>query len=105
MTGGYLAYVVATASITGTFHHEDVYWCMADIGGFRAHHKYIYRLYGPKALAAHRVLSRRRRPQFPRRRRPCRLAERLGVNIFPHFTPPSACLGAKPRRRARIYHN
>jgi acetyl-CoA synthetase len=81
-TGGYLAYVTATAKYYQDIHPEDVYWCMADIGWITGH---SYIVYGPMALAATSVLYEGV-PQFPDAGRPWRIAERLDVNIF-HTSP------------------
>src|SRR5882762_1007184 len=81
-TGGYLAYVTATAKYYQDIHPEDVYWCMADIGWITGH---SYIVYGPLALAATSVLYEGV-PQFPDAGRPWRNAERLDVNIF-HTSP------------------
>ncbi len=81
-TGGYLAYVAATARWILDLRPSDVYWCLADIGWITGH---SYLVYGPLALAATSVLYEGV-PTFPDAGRPWRIAERLGVNIF-HTSP------------------
>jgi acetyl-CoA synthetase len=81
-TGGYLAYVTGTSKFIQDIHHEDVYWCMADIGWITGH---SYIVYGPLALAATSVLFEGV-PNYPDAGRPWRIAERLDVNIF-HTSP------------------
>ena len=81
-TGGYLAYVAGTSKYIEDIHPEDTYWCMADIGWITGH---SYIVYGPLALAATSVIYEGT-PTFPDARRPWRIAERLGVNIF-HTSP------------------
>jgi acetyl-CoA synthetase len=83
-TGGYLAYVTATAKNILDIHPEDVYWCMADIGWITGH---SYIVYGPLALGTTNVLYEGV-PTYPDPGRPWRIAERLGVNIF--HTAPTA---------------
>ncbi len=81
-TGGYLAYVAGTSKYVQDIHPEDTYWCMADIGWITGH---SYIVYGPLALAATSVVYEGT-PTYPDVRRPWRVAERLGVNIF-HTSP------------------
>jgi acetyl-CoA synthetase len=81
-TGGYLAYVTATAQFVQDIHPEDVYWCQADIGWITGH---SYIVYGPLALAATSVIYEGV-PTFPDAGRTWRIAEQLGVNIF-HTAP------------------
>jgi acetyl-CoA synthetase len=83
-TGGYLAYVTATARNILDIHQEDIYWCMADIGWITGH---SYIVYGPLALGTTNVMYEGV-PTFPDAGRPWRIAERLGVNIF--HTAPTA---------------
>src|SRR3989442_14022129 len=80
--GGYLAYVTWTSKYVQDIHPEDVYWCMADIGGTTGH---SYIVYGPLALAASSVVYEGV-PTHPDPGRPWRIAEDLGVNIF-HTSP------------------
>ena len=81
-TGGYLAYVAGTSKYIQDIHPSDTYWCMADIGWITGH---SYIVYGPLALAATSVVYEGT-PTYPDVRRPWRIAERLGVNIF-HTSP------------------
>jgi acetyl-CoA synthetase len=81
-TGGYLAYVTGTTKFYQDIHHEDVYWCMADIGWITGH---SYIVYGPLSLGATSVLYEGV-PNYPDAGRPWRIAERLDVNIF-HTSP------------------
>ncbi len=81
-TGGYLAYVTGTSKYVQDIHPEDTYWCMADIGWITGH---SYIVYGPLALAATSVVYEGT-PTYPDVRRPWRIAEELGVNIF-HTSP------------------
>lgn len=81
-TGGYLAYVAGTSRYIQDIHPTDTYWCMADIGWITGH---SYIVYGPLALAATSVIYEGV-PTWPDVRRPWRIAERLGVNIF-HTSP------------------
>jgi acetyl-CoA synthetase len=81
-TGGYLAYTAGTCKYYQDIHHEDVYWCMADIGWITGH---SYIVYGPLALGATSVLYEGT-PNYPDAGRPWRIAERLDVNIF-HTSP------------------
>jgi len=83
-TGGYLAYVTATAKYVQDSHPTDVYWCMADIGWITGH---SYIVYGPLANAATSVMYEGV-PTYPDAGRPWRIAERLDVNIF-HTAPTS----------------
>ncbi|MEO7066165.1 MAG: acetate--CoA ligase [Rhodanobacter sp.] len=81
-TGGYMAYVAGTSKYIQDIHPTDTYWCMADIGWITGH---SYIVYGPLALAATSVMYEGV-PTYPDVRRPWRIAERLGVNIF-HTSP------------------
>src|SRR5437588_1316330 len=81
-TGGYLAYVTGTSKYIQDIHHEDVYWCMADIGWITGH---SYIVYGPLALAATSVIYEGV-PTYPDAGRVWRIAERLGVTTF-HTSP------------------
>ncbi len=81
-TGGYLAYVAGTSKYIQDIHPTDTYWCMADIGWITGH---SYIVYGPLLLAATSVVYEGT-PTYPDVRRPWRIAERLGVNIF-HTSP------------------
>jgi len=81
-TGGYLAYVTATAKSIQDIHPNDVYWCLADIGWITGH---SYIVYGPLALGATSVIYEGV-PTYPDPGRPWRIAEKLGVNIF-HTSP------------------
>jgi len=81
-TGGYLAYVTATARWIQDLHPTDVYWCLADIGWITGH---SYIVYGPLALGATSVIYEGV-PAYPDAGRPWRIAQRLGVNIF-HTSP------------------
>lgn len=81
-TGGYLAYVAATSRYIQDIHPTDTYWCMADIGWITGH---SYIVYGPLAIAATSVIYEGV-PTYPDARRPWRIAEQLGVNIF-HTSP------------------
>jgi acetyl-CoA synthetase len=81
-TGGYLAYVTATAKWILDLHPTDVYWCLADIGWITGH---SYIVYGPLASAATSVIYEGV-PAFPDAGRPWRISEQLGVNIL-HTSP------------------
>ncbi len=83
-TGGYLAYVTATAKHILDIHPEDVYWCMADIGWITGH---SYIVYGPLSLGGTTVIYEGI-PTYPDPGRAWRLAEELNVNIF--HTAPTA---------------
>lgn len=83
-TGGYLAYVTATAKNILDIHENDIYWCMADIGWITGH---SYIVYGPLALGTTNVMYEGV-PTYPDPGRPWRIAQRLGVNIF--HTAPTA---------------
>jgi acetyl-CoA synthetase len=81
-TGGYLAYVAATAKYQQDIHPEDVFWCYADIGWITGH---SYIVYGPLAIGATSVMYEGV-PMYPDAGRLWRIAERLGVTIF-HTAP------------------
>jgi len=81
-TGGYLAYVAATARYQQDIHPEDVFWCYADIGWITGH---SYIVYGPLAIGATSVMYEGV-PSYPDAGRLWRIAERLGVTIF-HTAP------------------
>ncbi|MFS8569750.1 MAG: acetate--CoA ligase [Thermaerobacter sp.] len=81
-TGGYLAYVTATARYYLDIKPEDVYWCMADIGWITGH---SYIVYGPLSNGTSTVVYEGV-PTYPDPGRPWRIAEELGVTIF-HTSP------------------
>src|SRR5437016_12209212 len=81
-TGGYLSYVGGTSKYYQDIHHEDTYWCFADIGWITGH---SYIVYGPLALGTTSVMYEGV-PMYPDPGRPWRIAERLGVTIF-HTAP------------------
>jgi acetyl-CoA synthetase len=81
-TGGYLAWVAATARAVLDIHPDDVYWCLADIGWITGH---SYIVYGPLALGTSSVLYEGS-PTWPDATRPWRIAERFGVTVF-HTSP------------------
>lgn len=83
-TGGYLAYATATSKFVQDIQPNDVYWCMADIGWITGH---SYIVYGPLSLGATSVIYEGV-PSYPDPKRPWRLAQRLGINIF--HTAPTA---------------
>ncbi len=100
-TGGYLAYVTATARWILDLHPEDIYWCLADIGWITGH---SYIVYGPLSVGVTVVLYEGL-PTFPDAGRPWRVAERLGVTVF--HTSPTAIrqlrkLGPEEPRRHRL---
>ncbi|MGN6868821.1 MAG: acetate--CoA ligase [Solirubrobacteraceae bacterium] len=81
-TGGYLSYVTGTSKYYQDIHHDDVYWCFADIGWITGH---SYIVYGPLALGTTSVMYEGV-PTYPDAGRPWRIAEKLGVDIF-HTAP------------------
>ncbi len=83
-TGGYMAWVTATAKDILDIHQDDVYWCMADIGWITGH---SYIVYGPLALGTSSLLYEGV-PTYPDAGRPWRIAEKYKVNIF--HTAPTA---------------
>ncbi len=82
--GGYMSYVTGTSKYYEDIHPDDVYWCLADIGGITGH---SYIVYGPLSLGTTTVIYEGV-PNYPDGGRPWRIAEKLGVNIF-HTSPTS----------------
>jgi len=83
-TGGYMAYVTASAKYILDIQPEDVYWCTADIGWITGH---SYIVYGPLALGSSSVMYEGV-PTYPDAGRNWRIAQDLNVNIF--YTAPTA---------------
>lgn len=52
---GYMLYTALTFKYVFDYHHDDVYWCTADIGWITGH---SYITYGPLANGATSVLVR-----------------------------------------------
>jgi acetyl-CoA synthetase len=81
-TGGYLAYVTATARNVLDIKPEDTYWCNADIGWITGH---SYIVYGPLSLGTTSVMYEGP-PDYPHKGITWEIAERYDVDIF-HTSP------------------
>ncbi|XP_076837418.1 acyl-CoA synthetase short chain family member 2 like [Brachyhypopomus gauderio] len=81
---GYLLYTYLTFRYVFDHHHDDVYWCTADIGWITGH---SYIAYGPLANGATSVLFEGI-PVYPHVCRYWEIIEKYGVSKF--YTAPTA---------------
>ncbi|XP_026873237.2 acyl-CoA synthetase short chain family member 2 like [Electrophorus electricus] len=81
---GYLLYTSLTFKYVFDHHHDDVYWCTADIGWITGH---SYIAYGPLANGATSVLFEGV-PVYPHVGRYWEVIEKYGVSKF--YTAPTA---------------
>ncbi|XP_077078251.1 acyl-CoA synthetase short chain family member 2 like [Siphateles boraxobius] len=81
---GYMLYTSLTFKYVFDYHHEDVYWCTADIGWITGH---SYITYGPLANGATSVLFEGV-PVYPHVGRLWEIIEKYGVSKF--YTAPTA---------------
>ncbi|NOZ22541.1 MAG: acetate--CoA ligase [Planctomycetes bacterium] len=83
-TGGYLVGTYTTTKHIFDLHHDDVFWCTADVGWVTGH---SYLVYGPLAAGATCVMYEGA-PDWPDRDRFWAIIEKYGVSIF--YTAPTA---------------
>ncbi|KAK3513689.1 hypothetical protein QTP70_028781 [Hemibagrus guttatus] len=83
-TAGYLLYTFLTFKYVFDYHHDDVYWCTADIGWITGH---SYITYGPLANGATSVLFEGI-PVYPHVGRIWEIIEKHKVSKF--YTAPTA---------------
>ncbi|XP_057190704.1 acyl-CoA synthetase short chain family member 2 like isoform X1 [Triplophysa rosa] len=81
---GYMLYTALTFKYVFDYHHDDVYWCTADIGWITGH---SYITYGPLANGATSVLFEGV-PVYPHVGRFWEIIEKYGVSKF--YTAPTA---------------
>lgn len=81
---GYMLYTSLTFKYVFDYHHDDVYWCTADIGWITGH---SYITYGPLANGATSVLFEGV-PVYPHVGRLWEIIEKYGVSKF--YTAPTA---------------
>eukprot|EP00067_Danio_rerio_P009559 NP_001264046.1 acetyl-coenzyme A synthetase, cytoplasmic [Danio rerio] len=81
---GYMLYTSLTFKYVFDYHHDDVYWCTADIGWITGH---SYITYGPLANGATSVLFEGV-PVHPHVGRLWEIIEKYGVSKF--YTAPTA---------------
>nr|XP_055059570.1 acyl-CoA synthetase short chain family member 2 like isoform X1 [Misgurnus anguillicaudatus] len=81
---GYMLYTSLTFKHVFDYHHDDVYWCTADIGWITGH---SYITYGPLANGATSVLFEGV-PVYPHVGRCWEVIEKYGVSKF--YTAPTA---------------
>ncbi|TRY66115.1 hypothetical protein DNTS_035596 [Danionella cerebrum] len=81
---GYMLYTSLTFKHVFDYHHEDVYWCTADIGWITGH---SYITYGPLSTGATSVLFEGV-PVYPHEGRLWQIIEKYGVSKF--YTAPTA---------------
>ncbi|XP_052405651.1 acetyl-coenzyme A synthetase, cytoplasmic-like [Carassius gibelio] len=80
---GYMLYTSLTFKYVFDYHHDDVYWCTADIGWITGH---SYITYGPLANGATSVLFEGV-PVYPHVGRLWEIIEKYGVSKF--YTAPT----------------
>lgn len=83
-TGGYLVYAAMTHQFIFDYHHDEVFWCTADIGWITGH---TYTLYGP-LLNGGTTLLFEGVPNYPTPARYWDVIDKHQVNIF--YTAPTA---------------
>jgi len=83
-SAGYLLGVKLTTKWVFDIHHDDVFWCTADVGWVTGH---SYVCYGPLAAGATLVIYEGA-PTFPDAGRFWRICQEQGVTIF--YTAPTA---------------
>ncbi|XP_051990395.1 acyl-CoA synthetase short chain family member 2 like [Xyrauchen texanus] len=81
---GYMLYTSLTFKYVFDYHHDDIYWCTADIGWITGH---SYITYGPLANGATSVLFEGV-PVYPHVGRLWEIIEKYGVSKF--YTAPTA---------------
>uniref|UniRef100_A0A8C1J179 Acetyl-coenzyme A synthetase n=1 Tax=Cyprinus carpio TaxID=7962 RepID=A0A8C1J179_CYPCA len=81
---GYMLYTSLTFKYVFDYHHDDVYWCTADIGWITGH---SYITYGPLANGGTSVLFEGV-PVYPHVGRLWEIIEKYGVSKF--YTAPTA---------------
>jgi acetyl-CoA synthetase len=81
---GYLLHVSLTHKYVFDVHHEDIYWCTADLGWVTGH---SYVIYGPLCNGATTLLFEGV-PTYPHPDRFWSIVEKFRVNIF--YTAPTA---------------
>ncbi|KAG8446241.1 hypothetical protein GDO86_013910 [Hymenochirus boettgeri] len=96
--GGYMIYTATTFKYVFDYHHDDVYWCTADIGWITGH---SYLTYGPLANGATSVLFEGL-PIYPDISRMWQIIDKYNVSKF--YTAPTAIrllmkYGEEPVRR------
>jgi acetyl-CoA synthetase len=82
--GGYLTGTLATTKLVFDLHHDDVYWCTADVGWVTGH---SYIVYGPLAAGA-TVVVYEGAPDWPDKDRFWKICDDHKVSIF--YTAPTA---------------
>ncbi len=82
--GGYLTGTLATTKLVFDLHHDDVYWCTADVGWITGH---SYIVYGPLAAGA-TVVVYEGAPDWPDKDRFWKICDDHKVSIF--YTAPTA---------------
>uniref|UniRef100_A0A672QP95 Propionate--CoA ligase n=1 Tax=Sinocyclocheilus grahami TaxID=75366 RepID=A0A672QP95_SINGR len=89
---GYMLYTSLTFKYVFDYHHDDVYWCTADIGWITGH---SYITYGPLANGATSVLFEGV-PVYPHVGRLWEIIEKYAVSKF--YTAPTTCpfFGVQP---------
>lgn len=83
-TGGYLTYAAFTHKYVFDIHHDDIYFCTADVGWVTGH---SYVVYGPLANGATSVLFESI-PTYPDASRYWQIVQDLKTTIF--YTAPTA---------------
>lgn len=83
-TGGYLTQAYWTTLWNFDLHHEDVFWCTADLGWITGH---TYGCYGP-LLTGSTMLLYEGAPNYPNPGRWWKIIEDNGVTVF--YTAPTA---------------
>ena len=82
--GGYIVYASLTHEYIFDYHHEDIYWCNADVGWITGH---SYIVYGPLSNGA-TTLMFEGVPTYPDCSRFWQVCEKHNVNQF--YTAPTA---------------
>ena len=82
--GGYIVYASLTHEYIFDYHHEDIYWCTADVGWITGH---SYIVYGPLSNGA-TTLMFEGVPTYPDCSRFWQVCEKHNVNQF--YTAPTA---------------
>ncbi|MGL5768197.1 MAG: acetate--CoA ligase, partial [Plesiomonas shigelloides] len=83
-TGGYLVYAAMTFKYVFDYHHDEIYWCTADVGWVTGH---SYLVYGPLANGA-TTLMFEGVPNYPAVNRMAQIVDKHQVNIL--YTAPTA---------------
>ncbi|XP_016142451.1 acetyl-coenzyme A synthetase, cytoplasmic-like [Sinocyclocheilus grahami] len=99
---GYMLYTSLTFKYVFDYHHDDVYWCTADIGWITGH---SYITYGPLANGATSVLFEGV-PVYPHVGRLWEIIEKYAVSKF--YTAPTAIrllmkYGKEPLQRGVVH--